>query len=210
MEILFFDELESTQIYLTKAIREGRIKKESALITLNQTNGVGSRSNSWIGKEGNFFASFAIEESRLPKDLAIASASIYFAWLMRDILVEFDKDVWIKWPNDIYKNRNKVGGVITNRLKGFVVVGIGINLKSSDLFEALFIELSAMELFKRYIKALKRLPSWSAIFESYQLEFEKSRDFSVHIDSQLKSLRGAKLLSDGSLEIDKKRIWGLR
>ena len=210
MEILFFDELESTQLYLTKAIREGRIKKESALIALNQTNGVGSRSNSWIGEEGNFFASFAIDESRLPKDLAIASASIYFSWLMRDILVEFDKDVWIKWPNDIYKNRNKVGGVITNRLKGFMVVGIGINLKSSDLFEALSIGLSAIELFNLYIESLNSLPTWNAIFKNYQLEFEKSRDFSVHIDSKIKSLKEAKLLNDGSLEIDKKRIWGLR
>jgi len=181
-----------------------------ALICSNQTDGVGSRGNSWIGEEGNFFASIAIKRESLPEDLPLISSSIYFGWLMVELLRELKRDVWLKWPNDIYLKESKVGGVITNSLKGFLVVGIGVNLKDTKSFRGLNLEIAPREILELFLKKLKNPPAWSSIFREVEGEFDKSREFLAHIDKDLVSLKRAKLLSDGSLLIDGKRVVSIR
>ena len=211
MEIRFFETLPSTQLYLTEAVRRGEIETPTAVIAMEQSAGVGSRNNRWVGGRGNFFASFALPESSLPADLPPPSASIYFAFLMKEILVEFDEEVWLKWPNDLYREEKKIGGVVTHRLKNFLVAGIGVNLKKREnFFEALSMELSPMILLDMYIQRLEKAPDWKSLFRKYRLEFEKSRAFSVHVNWERKSLEKARLMEDGSLLIEGKRIWGLR
>ena len=211
MEIRSFETLPSTQLYLTEAIRKGEITEATAVITRMQTEGIGSRSNRWIGREGNFFASVALPEENLPGDLPPASASIYFAFLMREILGKYDEEVWLKWPNDLYRTERKVGGVVTHRLKSFFVAGIGVNLKKEENFyEALSVELSAEILLDLYLERLAEAPDWKSIFRKYRLEFARSRRFTVHVGAERKSLERAHLMEDGSLIIDQERIWGTR
>ena len=83
MEIYSFETLPSTQKYLVEKIRAGELLAPVALIAAEQSEGVGSRENSWSGGEGNFFASFAIDLADLPIDLSLSSASIYFACIMK-------------------------------------------------------------------------------------------------------------------------------
>ena len=211
MEIRSFERLPSTQLYLTEAIRRGEIDGPTAGIAMEQTEGIGSRNNRWIGRRGNFFASFALPERSLPGDLPPASASIYFAWIMKELLAEQDEAVWLKWPNDLYRERGKIGGVVTHRLRDFLVAGIGVNLKKSEnFFDALSMELSPMILLDMYLERLENAPEWKSIFRKYRLEFERSRGFSVHVGLELKSLDNAHLMEDGSLLIEGKRIYGLR
>ncbi|WP_456457721.1 biotin--[acetyl-CoA-carboxylase] ligase [Nitratifractor sp.] len=211
MEIRFFETLPSTQLYLTEAIRAGEIKKATAVIARMQTEGVGSRANRWIGREGNFFASVALPVEELPADLPIASASIYFAFLMKEVLQSHDGKVWVKWPNDLYRGEGKIGGVVTHRLKNFFVAGLGVNLKKEENFyEALSTELSPIELLDLYLERLAKRSDWKSIFRKYRLEFAKSRRFSVHVGAERKSLERAHLMEDGSLVIDQERIWGTR
>ncbi len=211
MEIRSFERLPSTQLYLTEALRRGEVTGPTAVIAREQTDGIGSRENRWIGGEGNFFASFAIPEEDLPEDLPVVSASIYFAYLMKEALEGYDPEVWVKWPNDLYRGEKKIGGIVTHRLKHFMVAGIGVNLKKdANFFEALGMELSPMILLDIYLERLENAPDWKSIFRKYQLEFEKSRRYSVHFGSEMKSLEKARILEDGSLEIEGKRIVGLR
>ncbi|WP_457605655.1 biotin--[acetyl-CoA-carboxylase] ligase [Nitratifractor sp.] len=211
MEILSFDSLPSTQRYLTEAIRRGEIGGPTAVIAGEQTDGIGSRDNRWEGGRGNFFASFALPEPMLPEDLPPQSASIYFAWPMREILAEQDPEVWLKWPNDLYRGEKKIGGVVTHRLQNFYVAGIGVNLKKNEnSFEALETELTPMILLDMYLTRLEKAPEWKRIFRKYRLEFEKSRRFEVHVGAELKSLKNAHIMEDGSLMIDQERIVGAR
>ena len=48
------------------------------------------------------FFSFAIKIDELPTDLKLESASIYFAYLLKETLYELGSCVWLKWPNDFY------------------------------------------------------------------------------------------------------------
>ena len=211
MEILYFSTLPSTQKYLIEKLEEGHIQAPVAVISSEQSSGLGSRDNTWSGGEGNFFASIAIDLDNLPDDLPLGSASIYFSFIMKQTLESLGENIWLKWPNDFYLNDDKVGGTITKKVNNTLVCGIGINLKNSQNgFRALQCDISAQELLKNYIFALEKFPKWKQIFRLYEIEFELSREFSVHIGNDKKSLSDATLCEDGSLILGGKRVFSLR
>ncbi|MEA3419523.1 MAG: biotin--[acetyl-CoA-carboxylase] ligase [Campylobacterota bacterium] len=211
MEIYSFEILPSTQKYLAEKIREGVLSAPIAVITAEQSDGIGSRENSWSGGKGNFFASIAVDIETLPSDLPLSSASIYFSFVMKEVLKELGDEVWLKWPNDFYLGEEKVGGTITQKVKNSLVCGIGINLKNSQNgFKALHSDISPEQVLEIYLQALEKFPKWKQIFMEYQIEFEQSKRFSVHIENYQKSLQSAVLCGDGSLIIDGKRVYSLR
>ncbi|MDQ7046511.1 MAG: biotin--[acetyl-CoA-carboxylase] ligase [Sulfurovum sp.] len=211
MEIVYFDTLPSTQVYLVEKLNTGELKAPVSVLAYEQSLGVGSRDNVWAGGKGNFFVSVAINISKLPDDLPLSSASIYFSFIMKQILLASDENIWLKWPNDFYCNDSKVGGTITQKVKDTLVCGIGINLKNSQNgYKALQSDILPTELLKDYLNALNKLPTWKQVFSDYEIEFEKSRRFLVHIGNLQKSLADAILCKDGSLIIEGKRVFSLR
>ena len=211
MEIQLFPSLPSTQTYLTAALREKRVHAPLAVIALEQTAGIGSRDNSWEGEEGNFFASIAVKLSDLPNDLPLSSASIYFSFIMKKILLRYHDKVWLKWPNDFYLGDNKIGGTITKKIEDILVCGMGINLKKNQTpYSALQVDVSPQSLLKIYLEELEKYPDWKQVFSEYRVEFELSRRFSVHIENRRKSLYNTQLCDDGSLLIDGKKVFSSR
>ncbi len=192
-------------------LEKGTLQSPVAIIASEQSSGVGSRDNSWSGGEGNFFASIAIELEMLPQDLPLSSASIYFSFIMKQTLVLLGENIWLKWPNDFYLNDEKVGGTITQKVKDVLVCGIGINLKNTQNgYRALQCDITPETLLENYLGALEKFPKWKQIFSEYEVEFELSRKFSVHIENYQKSLIDASLCNDGSLIIGGKRVYSLR
>jgi len=211
LDIHCFDSLASTQTYLVEALQEKRLTPPVAVLALEQNEGVGSRDNEWSGGEGNFFASFAIKLEALPKDLLLSSASIYFSFIMKQTLLDLSENIWLKWPNDFYKNDEKVGGTITKKVNDTLVCGIGINLKKSQNgYSALQSDISPKVLLEKYLLRLEKFPKWKHIFSEYEIEFELSRRFSVHIENYQKSLGDALLCDDGSLIIGGNKVYSLR
>ncbi len=211
MEIIYFDTLPSTQVYLIEKLTKGELKAPLSVLAYEQSSGVGSRDNAWSGGKGNFFASIAVDISKLPDDLPLSSASIYFSYIMKKTLLALDVDIWLKWPNDFYYNDHKVGGTITQKVKDTLVCGIGINLKNSQNgYKALQSDILSQKLLEKYLVSLEKFPKWKQIFSDYEVEFELSKKFSVHIENYQKSLSDATLCEDGSLIIEGKRVFSLR
>ena len=211
MEIRSFHSLPSTQKYLLEAVKEKRLDAPVAVIAREQFAGIGSRNNSWEGEKGNFFASVAVKTSDLPEDLPLSSASIYFSFIMKKILLDYHKNVWLKWPNDFYLGDDKIGGTITQMTSDILVCGMGINLKKNKIgYSALQVDVSPDILLKEYLKELEKYPKWKEVFSEYQVEFELSRRFSVHIENRRKSLYNARLCEDGSLLIEGKKVFSSR
>ena len=205
------DELSSTQLYLIEQIKTKQLSAPIAVIAKKQTAGIGSRDNGWEGGEGNLFFSFALKLESLPNDLPLSSASIYFSYIMKEILEELTENIWLKWPNDLYQNKHKIGGIITKKIDNILVCGMGINLKkNSNSFEALNLNIEANILLKDYLEMVEKFPKWKHIFSKYAIEFERTKDVSAHVKGEHKSLKKAILWEDGSLIIDKKRVYSLR
>ena len=211
MEIKYFNILASTQTYLVEQIQKDMLFAPIAVLTQEQKEGVGSRDNIWIGGEGNFFASIAVKMEDLPEDLPLASASIYFSYIMKQTLEELGENIWLKWPNDFYKNDAKVGGTITQKVNDTLICGIGLNLKKSQNgYTALQNDIRPDILLQKYLLDLGKFPKWKQIFSEFEIEFELSRAFSVYIENYQKSLENASLQPDGSLIIEGKRVYSLR
>ena len=211
MEIVYFDELNSTQLYLVEQIKTKQLSAPVAVVAKRQTAGVGSRDNSWEGGDGNLFFSFALNLDDLPNDLALSSASIYFSYIMKQLLENLSDDIWLKWPNDLYQKKHKIGGTITKKIDNILVCGMGINLKkNSNSFEALNINVELDILLRTYLDAVEKLPSWKHIFSKYEIEFERNKSVSAHVMGEHQSLQQAILREDGSLTINEKRVYSLR
>jgi len=211
LEIIYYNCLESTQKKLINLVREGKVSSNCAIVAKKQTSGIGSRNNSWQALEGDLLFSFAIKKDDLPSDLPISSASIYFAFLMKEILNSYSQDCWLKWPNDIYIKNKKCGGVVTQLLKGYYIVGIGINLvKRENDFAFCSIKKSVKEMLPSYFMLLKKSLKWQEVFSKYKLEFENNNEFLTTINGRKIAIKSATLSSDGALIVDNERIYSLR
>lgn len=211
MKIIYLEEVDSTHTYLKELIKNNSYKKPLALFTQHQTNGVGSRENSWIGARGNLFFSFVFHRNNLPDDLKIESASIYFSYLLKDILKKRGSKVWLKWPNDFYIENKKIGGTITTLSNDMIMCGIGVNLiEVSQDYGVLDISVDIKKLLNEYFRLLETKPSWKHIFSNFEIEFASSKEYQTTINKEKISLTNAILLEDGSIMIDNKKVYSLR
>lgn len=211
MEVSWFKHLPSTHKYLIDKIKNDGLSTPLAIGVDFQSEGVGSRGNKWEGDEGNLYLSFCVEEKQLPKDLQLASCSIYFAWLMKEVLVQLGSKAWLKWPNDFYIKNKKIGGVITTKAKDMIIGSIGINLAHApEDFSTLDVQISPRHLLALFLEKLEKNISWKDVFSKYKLEFQLSGDFSFHLGEKRYSLSQATLLDDGSIKIESKKVYSLR
>lgn len=211
MQILYFDTIDSTQRHLKSLIKNKKVKLPYAVVANKQTKGVGSRDNSWYSLEGNLFLSFAIELKKLPKDLKLESASIYFAYILKNTLNDLSSEVWLKWPNDFYLDNKKIGGMITNIVDDVLLCGVGLNIVTSpEGFSKLDINVNRELLLKNYFNNLDKTFSWKEVFSKYELEFGNNKKYFTHSKSLRISLENAQLMSDGSIISNGERIYSTR
>lgn len=211
MKIVSLTKVDSTHKYLKEFILENKYTQAICFFTNNQTAGIGSRGNSWVGKEGNLFFSFALSKNDLPSDLQIQSASIYFSFILKQLLNKFGSKVWLKWPNDFYLEDKKIGGTITTVSKDLIYCGIGLNLiKTSDEYGVLDIKIDSKNFLEDYFFSLEKKILWKEIFSDFKVEFQLSKKFNTTIDDVKASLENAILNNDGSIQVNNKKVFSLR
>ncbi len=137
-QLIELESVDSTNNYAMARIHEGLASDGMVYLTRHQWAGKGQRGKSWISEPGqNLMMSLIIEPS--PLNLTqqfLFSAAIALAIL--DLVKGFQNSNWkIKWPNDIYWNDRKAGGlliesVVTGQTWSWAIVGIGLNLNQSS------------------------------------------------------------------------------
>ena len=211
MEINWFKHLPSTHKYLIDNIKNNSIIAPLAIGVDIQSDGVGSRGNTWEGDEGNLYFSFCVKEKHLPKDLKLESTSIYFSYILKEVLSELGSQTWIKWPNDFYLDNAKVGGVITTKIKDTIIGSMGLNiLHAPEPFAVLDIDILPQNLVKLFLEKLEKNISWKNVFSKYKIEFKNSLGFTFHLGGKKVALGDAILCEDGSIEVDNKKVYSLR
>ncbi|CAN5283259.1 biotin--[acetyl-CoA-carboxylase] ligase [soil metagenome] len=133
--ILRFDTIESTN---TEALNQAKRGADEGLcvVARQQTAGKGRHGRVWSSeKDAGLYFSIVLRpkiENRL-----LPLITLMTAIAVHDTLEEFSKiDCDIKWANDIHVSGKKICGILAetgDTTKGLaIVVGIGINLKSSN------------------------------------------------------------------------------
>ena len=108
--------------------------KNICLIADEQTEGIGRRGNQWVSPKGNIYLSFLLNYNLLIEDhflfTAVAANSIMIC-----LNKYINKNIYIKWPNDIIINESKIAGIMTEIVEQdgikYVIIGIGINIETS-------------------------------------------------------------------------------
>ena len=121
------DSVESTMISIKNFIGSQNV----CMIADEQTSGIGRRGNKWISPKGNIYISFLIKY-----DLSIENHFLFSA-LTANSIIKFlnkyiDKKIYIKWPNDIIINNQKIAGIMTEIFQHnnsqYIIIGAGINI----------------------------------------------------------------------------------
>lgn len=211
LKIIYLKSVDSTQTYLKNLVKNFKIELPYAIVAYNQTDGIGSRDNVWQGLDGNLFLSFALKLKDLPLDLKLESASIYFSYILKETLESFGSKVWLKWPNDLYVDDKKIGGMITNIIDNNLICGVGVNIKNApQSFATLDIKVSIENIINLYLINIEKKLLWKQIFSKYKINFYKNQKYYTYNNNLKISLENAELQDDGSIIIDDKRVYSLR
>jgi len=135
---VILDSVDSTNNYAMGQIHLGEARDGSVWFSMEQTHGKGRRGRIWQTEKGqNIIASLVADTSFLQVYQQFQlSAAVSLACY--DFFKEYDNiNTKIKWPNDLFWNDRKAGGVlIENVIKGniwqWAVIGIGININQTD------------------------------------------------------------------------------
>jgi|MTBAKSStandDraft_1061840.scaffolds.fasta_scaffold19165_2 BirA family biotin operon repressor/biotin-[acetyl-CoA-carboxylase] ligase len=149
-----------------------------------QTAGKGRRGRLWVSPEGGLYMTAAFEA---PDEKESLLHPLRCALLIhRDLTASGLPGLKIKWPNDLYAERRKLGGLLSRRVvlcgKGILLVGIGINVKQRELpSEAVSLE----EIWGSKTPLPSELfRSWTALFQKELPRHEIVEYLNAHLWSK--------------------------
>jgi BirA family biotin operon repressor/biotin-[acetyl-CoA-carboxylase] ligase len=197
-------QVDSTNKYAMEMVSEGLAQHLDAWFAIEQTEGKGQRGKNWISNPGeNITFSVVIRPQACFQKKTLAF-NAFITLVCRDFISRIlQLDVQIKWPNDLFINDRKAGGIlIENRFVGdnwkWAIVGIGINVNQVHFPENIFLATSlkkikntdfepiqlAKSLHKDIIESIESINqiNESRIWEQYnQCLFKKGQNCAIKI-----------------------------
>jgi BirA family biotin operon repressor/biotin-[acetyl-CoA-carboxylase] ligase len=134
---IILESTESTNIHAMKLANARLANPGTVFFAKEQYAGKGQRGRHWQSEQGSNIIMSALIEPPTPDPTRPFPLSIATALACHDLFSRFAGDkTCIKWPNDLYWNDRKAGGVlIENIIRGgkwmFSVIGIGLNINQT-------------------------------------------------------------------------------
>ncbi len=130
--IIYFPEIDSTNSYGKRECEN--LSHNTVIIADKQTMGRGRMGRSFHSPENNGLYMSIVEKKKfLPKDLSLITVAVA-SCVSRAIENLYDVKTEIKWVNDIFINFKKVCGILCENVNDSIIIGIGINMASTDHF----------------------------------------------------------------------------
>lgn len=144
MKIFHFDEIKSTNVWLYDKMAENTDVSDIVAVAAHQTAGRGMDKNRWESEAGkNLLFSIALRVNFLEAGNQFKISQAVSVAIVETLSQVIDnKQLFIKWPNDIYYGDKKLAGIliqntIEGRMMGISIIGIGLNVNqlhySSDI-----------------------------------------------------------------------------
>ena len=122
-----FDTVASTQAVLKERLQEGADVHGVVVRAVEQLAGRGRRANGWSSPAGGSYQSLALQD-RWQGALRSPSVTLLLATQLAEELRGAGADVSVKWPNDLYLDEGKLGGILCEYVRGHLVAGVGVNV----------------------------------------------------------------------------------
>lgn len=134
-QIHHVDETGSTNEDLKLFARKHEVRAPYALVTQRQFAGKGTRGRKWEAQQGALLFSVIFPWKNVTLDASLVPLAVGMS--ICDVLRALRCSVSLKWPNDIWFQHGKSGGILCEISKDVsnnkvVIVGIGINKNNSD------------------------------------------------------------------------------
>ncbi len=182
MKIVKLDAIDSTNSYLRNLVKRTNVENGTVVTSEFQTKGRGLNDNKWNSEKGkNLTFSVLIKFD----DFNIANQ--YFlnyciAIALYNVLKYYiPNKLFVKWPNDIMSEGNKICGILTecvvkNSKVSYAIVGVGLNV-NQDIFPKNINKVTSIK--KRLNTAIDReeLLQKILIEIQYQLIAIKKKEF---------------------------------
>ena len=177
--LIVLPQVDSTNNYAMGQVHAGLARHGMAYFAVDQFQGKGQRGKQWVSVPGeNIAISYVLDTSpfkidkAFPLSASIALACYSFIKKLTGI------DSYIKWPNDVYINDRKAGGIlIENVLRGnqwsYSIVGIGLNINQLRFPETLKNPVSLKMVTGIHYNTLELVP---ALSESVEAAFQNFSD----------------------------------
>ena len=138
---------------MKEIVSKNKVNEGFSVFSDFQTSGRGQLSNVWHSSTSqNILFSFVV----FPKKISVQDIFILNQWIsisiiegLQKVLHQNDKSgkLQIKWPNDIFLNQKKIGGIlIENSISSNgieqSIIGIGLNINEIDFSEGLSLATS--------------------------------------------------------------------
>ena len=124
-KLISFEKIPSTQDYAHDLIAKKLAENKTIVVAQSQTSGRGRYKRKWVSHSGNLYASFIYKISDRDPKLSYA-----IGVAIAETLISFGIEPRIKWPNDVLVDGKKISGTLIEYSQNFVIVGIGINIKT--------------------------------------------------------------------------------
>jgi BirA family biotin operon repressor/biotin-[acetyl-CoA-carboxylase] ligase len=137
-KFIILESVDSTNNYAMAMTQRGVASSGDAVFAMEQHAGKGRRGKTWESPKGeNILLTILAQMQWLPvKDQFFLSMAVALACY--DLFSKYSKEtITIKWPNDIFLNDSKAGGIlIENVIKGnlwqWAIIGLGLNINQVD------------------------------------------------------------------------------
>jgi BirA family biotin operon repressor/biotin-[acetyl-CoA-carboxylase] ligase len=132
-KMTYLENLPSTNSYCSSLLNKGTLQEGTIIRTNFQTAGRGQTGNIWESETDKNLLFSIILYPRTIKAGNQFTISKAISLGICDFLERYLRDVFIKWPNDIYVNNDKIAGIliessiIRDEIE-HVIAGIGLNV----------------------------------------------------------------------------------
>ena len=144
-KVFYQDAVGSTNNEARRDILAGKASSGNIYLTEFQTNGRGRGVNRWVcpAGEGLLF-SLVVDPDVAPELWYRMSLSVGMAVL--ETLGELGIEAQLKWPNDIYVNDKKLGGILIEKVNNLLILGVGLNVNVREFPEEVAGRASSLAL----------------------------------------------------------------
>jgi birA, biotin-[acetyl-CoA-carboxylase] ligase region len=215
-KILYFDTIESTNDYCK--MHSESIENGTIILTDHQIKGRGRFDRNWFSPKGKgIYCSIYLKPELSPYEISKITSIICAAII--EVFHSYDIDAKVKWPNDIYLNNKKMGGILTE-MKGdmdrinYLIIGFGLNINQESYDFPEEISTIATSLKAEYNKDFNRealitdiLNKFEAFYNNFDANFnfthplEIIRNNSYVINKDVTLIKGKELIQGKVINI---------
>lgn len=126
--LISLDTVDSTNSYVRRELMAGRLSGSGVVHARIQTRGRGRGDRPWeSGRPHGFWGTLFLPGTDAP----IFDSMVRVAVTASSVLRAHGAAAALKWPNDLYCDRKKIGGLLIEEAGGYVLAGLGVNLLQS-------------------------------------------------------------------------------